>query len=156
MRSDCQLWTFNTEVTSSPTMVHSPCSHSCPPTLVPSFGDDGEGYGGWRTILSSQGTSSPRTWCFLAISPSSFGPSLAILGRFSSRLGPWAYHSKWPGVPRSFSPTIAHKNPAVRNLEQGVGFWCLLLALKAFRLLMTRYWHFGVRGASPLMLPLQG
>jgi len=61
MRPDCQLRAFNAEVTGSPTMVLSPCSHSCPPTLVPLFGDDGEGCGGWRTALSSQGTSSPRT-----------------------------------------------------------------------------------------------
>ena len=156
MRLDCQLRAFNAEVTSSPTMVLSPCSHSCLPTLVPLFGDDGEGCGGWRTALSSQGTSSPRTWCSSVISPSRFGPSLVILGRLSLRLGPWAYHSKWAGIPRSFGPTIAPQNPVVRNLGRGVGFWCLLLALKAFRLLMTRYWHFGVQGASPLMFPLRG
>ena len=61
MRPDCQLRAFNAEVTGSPTMVLFPCSHSCPPTLVQLFGDDGEGCGGWRTALSSQGTSSPRT-----------------------------------------------------------------------------------------------
>ena len=106
MWPDCQLRAFNAKVTSSPTMVLSPCSHSCPPTLVPLFGDDEEGCGGWRTALSSQGTSSPRTWCSSAISPSSFGPSLVILGRFLPQLDPWAYYPKWAGVPRSFSPTI--------------------------------------------------
>ena len=61
MRPDCQLWAFNAEVTGSSTIALSPCSHSCPPTLVPSFGDDGEGCIGWRFSLSSQDTSSPRT-----------------------------------------------------------------------------------------------
>ena len=61
MRPNCQLRAFNAEVTSSPTMVLLPCSHNCPSTLVPLFGDDGEGCGGWRTAFSSQGTGSPRT-----------------------------------------------------------------------------------------------
>ena len=103
MRPDCQLWGFNAKVIGSPTMVLLPCSHSCPPTLVPLYGDDGEGCGGWRTALSSQGTSSPRTWCSSAISPSSFRSSLVIFGCFPPRLGPWAYYSKWVGVPRPFS-----------------------------------------------------
>ena len=105
MRPDCQLRAFNAEVTDSPTMVLLPCSHNCPPTLVPLFGNDREGYGGWRTALSSQGTNSPRTWWSSAISSSSFSSSLVILGRFPPRLGPWAYYSKWAGVPRSFGPT---------------------------------------------------
>ena len=123
MRPDYQLRAFNAEVTGSPTMVLSPCSHSYPPTLVPLFGDDGEGCDGWRTTLSSQGTSTPRTWCSSAISSSSFGPSLVILGRFPPQLGPWAYYPKWAGVPKSFGPTIAPQNLAVRNLRRGVGFW---------------------------------
>ena len=53
MRLDCQLQAFNAEVTSSPTIALSPCPHSCPPTLVPLFGDDGEDCSGWRTALSS-------------------------------------------------------------------------------------------------------
>ena len=106
MRPDCQLRAFNAEVTGSPIMVLSPCSHSCPPTLVPLFGDDGEGCGGWCTALSSQGTGSPRTWCSSTISPSSFGPSLVIFGRFPPQLSPWAYYPKWARVPRSFGPTI--------------------------------------------------
>ena len=57
MRPDCQLRAFNAEVTSSSTITLSPCSHSCPLTLVPSFGDDGEGCGEWRIVLSSQDTS---------------------------------------------------------------------------------------------------
>ena len=46
MRPDCQLRAFNTEVTGSSTIALSPCSHSCPSTLVPSFGDDREGCSG--------------------------------------------------------------------------------------------------------------
>ena len=108
MRLDCKLQAFNAEVTGSSTIALSPCSHSCPPTLVPSFGDDGEGCGGWRIALSSQDTSLPRTWCFSVISPSSFRPSLVILGRFPPRLGPWAYYSQWAGAPKSFGPTIIY------------------------------------------------
>ena len=108
MRPDCQLRAFNAEMTGSPTIVLLPCSHSYPPTLIPLFGDDGEGFGEWCTALSSQGTSSPRTWCSSAISPSSFGPSLVILGCFPPQLGPWAYYPKWAGVPRSFGPTITN------------------------------------------------
>ena len=61
IRPDCQLRAFNAEVTGSSTIALSPCSHSCRPTLVPSFGDDGEGYGGWRIAFSSQDTNLPRT-----------------------------------------------------------------------------------------------
>ena len=53
MRPDCQLRVFNAEVTCSFIIALSPCSHSCPSTLVPSFGDDGEGCGRWRIALSS-------------------------------------------------------------------------------------------------------
>ena len=61
MQPDYQLQAFNVKVTGFPTMVLLTYSHSCPPTLVPLFGDDGEGCGEWRTALSSQGTSLPRT-----------------------------------------------------------------------------------------------
>ena len=82
MRSDYQLQAFNAEVIGSSTIALSPCSHSCPPMIVPSFGDDEEGCSGWRIALSSQDTSLSRTWHFSAIYPSSFGPSLAIHRRF--------------------------------------------------------------------------
>ena len=88
MQPDCQLRAFNAEVTSSFTIALSPCSHSCPLTLVPSFGNDGEDCCGWCIALSFHGTSSPRTWRSLAISPNSFGPSLAILRCFPPRPGP--------------------------------------------------------------------
>ena len=106
MQPDCLLRAFNAEVTGSSTIVLSPCSHSCPPTLVPLFRDDGEGCGGWRIALSSQDTSLLRTWRSSVISPSRFGPSLVILGRFPLRLGPWAYYSKWAEAPKSFGPTV--------------------------------------------------
>ena len=124
MWPDCQLRAFNAEVTGSFTIAFSPCFHSCPPTLVPSFGDVREGCSGWRIALSSQDTSLPRTWRSSAISPSSFRSSLVILGPFPPRLGLWAYYSKWVGAPRSFGPTIAPQNPAIRNLGRGGGFWC--------------------------------
>ena len=53
MWPDCQLRAFNAEVTGSSTIALSPCSPSCLSTLVPSFGDDGEGCGGWRIVYSS-------------------------------------------------------------------------------------------------------
>ena len=134
MRPDCQLRAFNVEVTGSPTMVLSPCSHSCRPTLVPLFGDDGEGCGGWRTALSSQGTSTPRTWCSSAISPSNFGPSLVILGHVPPRLGPWAYHSKWAGVPRSFGPTSVY----FKNLT--IEFYIFTLLIHISNFISTRYY----------------
>ena len=72
MQPDCQLRAFNAEVTGSSTIVLSPCSHGCPSTLVPSFGDDGEGCGGWRIVLSSQDTSCrghdvPRRFLLVAV-----------------------------------------------------------------------------------------
>ena len=88
MRPDCQLQAFNAEVTDSFTIALSPCSHSCPPTLVPSFGNDGEGCVGWCIALSFHDTNSPRTWRSSATSPNSFRPSLVILGRFPPRPGP--------------------------------------------------------------------
>ena len=104
MRPDCQLRAFNAEVTGSFTIALSPCSHSCPPTLVPSFKNDEEGYCGWCIALSFHGTSSPRTWRSSVISPNSFGPSLVILGRFPPRPGPlglivdmgWGTQILWP------------------------------------------------------------
>ena len=123
MRPDCQLRTFNAEVTGSFTIVLSPCSHSYPPTLVPSFGNDGEGCGGWCIALPFHGTSSPRTWRSSAISPNSFGPSLIILGRFPPWPGPLGLIFEMGRAPRSFGPTITPQNPAVRNLGRGGGFW---------------------------------
>ena len=61
MRPDCQLRAFNAEVIGSFTIALSPCSHSCPSTLVSSFGNDEEGCCGWCIAFSFHGTSSPRT-----------------------------------------------------------------------------------------------
>ena len=79
MWPDCQLRAFNSEVIDSFTIALSPCSHSYPPTLVPSFGNDGEGCYGWCIAFSFHDTSSPRTWRSSVISPNSVGPSLIIL-----------------------------------------------------------------------------
>ena len=87
MWPDCQLRAYNAEVTGSFTIALSPCSYSCPPTLVPSFRNDGEGCSGWCISLSFHDTSSSRTWRSSAISPNSFGPSLVILRRFPPRPG---------------------------------------------------------------------
>ena len=137
MRPDCQLWTFNAEVTGSSTIALS-CSHSCLPTLVPSFGDDREGCSGWRIALSSQDTNSPRTWRSSAISPSSFEPFFVILGCFSPRLGIWAYYSKWAGAPRSFDPTTTNKclvkiwKYAFSNFKATLSIWISCLKKSCF------------------------
>ena len=90
MLSDCQLRAFNAKVTGSSTITLSPCSHSCPSMLVPSFG-------GWRGRLRwmaycpfFSGHQLPWTRHSSTISPSSCGPSLVILERFPPRLGSWA------------------------------------------------------------------
>ena len=75
-------------MTDSFTIALSPCSHSYPPTLVPSFENDGEGCCGWCIALSFHDTNSPRTWRSSAISPNSFGPSLVIFERFPPWPGP--------------------------------------------------------------------
>ena len=72
MRPDYQLQAFNAEMTGSCTIALSPCSHNCPSTLVPSFGDDGEGCDGWRIVLPSQDTSRrghdvPRRFLLVAV-----------------------------------------------------------------------------------------
>ena len=72
MRPDCQLRAFNAEVTDSFIIALSPCSHSCPPTLVPSFGTTG------RAALDG----------VLPFPPNNFGSSLVILRRFPPRPGP--------------------------------------------------------------------
>ena len=106
MRLDCQLRAFNAEVTGSCTIALSPCLHSCPSTLVPSFG----GWRGWLRWIAYYPFFSRqelrRTRRSSAISPSSCGPSLVILGRFPPRLGPQAYYSEWARAPRSFGPTL--------------------------------------------------
>ena len=107
MRPDCQLRAFNAKVTGSCTIALSPCFHSCPFTLVPSFG----GWRGWLWWIAYcpffSGQELPRAHRSSAISPSSCGPSLVIFGRFPPQLGPQAYYSEWAGTPRSFGPTIA-------------------------------------------------
>ena len=106
MRPDCQLRAFNAEVTGSCTIALSPCFHSCPSTLVLLFGR----WRGWLWWIAYcpffSGQELPRTRRSSAISPSSCGPSLVILGRFPPRLGPRAYYSEWTGAPRSFGPTV--------------------------------------------------
>ena len=106
MQPDCQLRAFNAEVTGSCTIALSPCFHSCPFTLVPSFG----GWRGWLRWIAYcpffSGQELPRTRRSSAISLSSCGPSFVILGHYPPLLGPRAYYSEWAGAPRSFGPTV--------------------------------------------------
>ena len=105
MRSDCQLRAFNAEVTGSCTIALSPCFHSCPTMLVPSFG----GWRGWLRWIAYypffSGQESPRTRCSSAISPSSCGPSLVILGHF---LIGWALGLIIRNGPRRPDPLAPH------------------------------------------------
>ena len=87
MRPDCQLQAFNTEVTGSCTIALSPCFHSCPSTLVPSFG----GWRGWLRWIAYcpffSGQELPRTCRSLAIFLTSCGPSLVYPWTLSSSVG---------------------------------------------------------------------
>ena len=105
MRPDYQLRAFNAEVTNSSIIVLPPCPHSCPPTLVLSFAATGRAALDGVLLFPFHDTSSPRTGRPSAMSPSSFGPSLVILGRFPPRPGPLGLILKWAGAPRSFGPT---------------------------------------------------
>ena len=92
------------------------------------------------------------------------GLSLLVLGHiFLLGMG-HGLDMKWAEVTNSFGPTIAPKNPAVRLLGRGGGFWCSrayvmtgrvlspLLAPGPLRLPKARFWRFGVRGALSLIL----
>ena len=105
MRPDYQLRAFNAEVTNSSIIVLPPCPHSCPPTLVLSFAATGRAALDGVLLFPFHDTSSPRIGRPSAMSPSSFGPSLVILGRFPPRPGPLGLILKWAGAPRSFGPT---------------------------------------------------
>ena len=50
------------------------------------------------------------------------GPSLFILGRFFFLGVGLRLDMKWVGLAKSFGPTIAPQNPAVRTLGRGGGF----------------------------------
>ena len=121
MRPDCQLRAFNAEVTTSTRIAFLPCSYGWPIGLEISFG-----------IL--EGTASSD----VAPSPSVFwstankvvlgsiswqsGFPLFVLGHFFLLGMGLGFDMKWAGVPRSFGPTIASQNYAVRLLRQGGGF----------------------------------
>ena len=116
---------------------------SLSPYVSPFIWDDWEGYFRWCAALSFHDIGSPRTRWSSAMPPSSFGPSLVILGRFSSSAWALGLILKWVRAPRSFGPTIAPQNPAVRILGREEGFdvlgvphrlvkSCHLLAFRAF------------------------
>ena len=125
MRPNCQLQAFNAEVTNSFVIALSPCSHSCPLTLVPSFGNDGKGCCGWCIALSFHDTSSPRTWQSSMISPNSFGPSLVILERCPPQLGPLGLIFEMGGGTQILWP---------HTLNYSI-FWCVLVNFNL-------YWDF--------------
>ena len=122
MRPDCQLQAFNAEMTSSSTIVLSPCSHSCPSTLVPSFGDDREGCGGWRIVLSSQDTSCrghdvPRRFLLVAVGLPQPSLDVFLLG--------WAlglFIRNGPGRPNPLAPQQPLKILLSGTLDGKQGF----------------------------------
>ena len=74
-----------------------------------------------------------------------FKPSLFVLGHFfllGVGLGP---DMKWAGVAKSFGPTIAPQNPAVRLLGRKGRFWCPRALVMASRVLFP----VSVRAFSP-------
>ena len=108
MRPDCQLRTFNADVINSSIIILPPCPYSCPPTLVLSFAMTGRAALDGVPLFPFHDIGLSRIGRSSTLPPSSFGPSLVILGCFPPQLGPWAYYPKWAGVPRSFGPTITN------------------------------------------------
>ena len=130
--------------------------------LVPSFGNDGEGCGGWCIALSFHGNSLPRTWRSSAISPNSFGPSLVILGRFPPRPRPlglifemgrgaqilWPHNS--PSKSCYLDPRTGRRVLMSSGYLTGLSSLVICWRLRLFRLLTTRFWRFGILSVSPL------
>ena len=97
-----------------------------------------------------------------AISPNSFGLSLVILGRFPPRPVPLGLIFEmgrgtqilWPHNSPSKScypePRTGEEGFDVFELPHWLVKSCHLLALKAFRLLTTCFWCFGILSVSPL------
>ena len=102
------------------------------------------------------------------ISPNSIGPSLAIFGRFPPRPGPlglivemgqgtqilWPHNS--PSKSCCLEPRTGRRVLTFLGLHHGRLSFAFLRVPEFLRLSMARFWRFGVRGASPLMLPFRG
>ena len=82
MRSDCQLWVLNAEVTASPRIAPPPCPHSSFPVLVLFFGTTGRAAFEGVLLFSFSDPSFLRTGWSSAKPHSSLGPSLFILACF--------------------------------------------------------------------------
>ena len=137
MRSDCQLRTFNVEVTASSIIAPPPCPYSCPPVLVPSFGTTGRvALDGVLLFLSMtsirRGHDGPRRYL-----PATLGLPYSSSDVFPSSAWALGLILIWAGVPRSFGPTIAPQNPAVRLLGRRGGFLCPRGTLPACQVLSS-------------------
>ena len=160
MRPDCQLRAFNAEVIDSPIIVLPPCPHSCPSMLVLSFATTGRAALDGVLLFPFYDTGSPRIGWSSAMPPSSFGPSLVILGRFPPQLGPlgliyikmgqgtqilWPHNS--PSKSCCLDPRTGRRILMFSSLYHGRLSLVSLWAPRFLRLPMRRSWRFGVRGA---------
>ena len=122
------------EVAASPGITFLPWSYDWPTTLGTSFGMLKETASGGvalspSMILVCRGQGRPRQYILaiwiLFVRPQTFLPP---------RHEPWARY-EMGRVPKSFGPTIAPQNPAVRLLGRGGGFWCSRAYVRADRVL---------------------
>ena len=106
MRPDCQLRTFNAEVTASSTIAPPPCPYSCPPVLVLLFWTIGrvamDGVPLFPSMTPAcRGQDSPRR-----LLPATLGLLYSFSDVFPSSDWALGLIFKWAGVPRSLGPTI--------------------------------------------------
>ena len=115
----------------------------------------------------------PLVACRFLLPWSRFTENRIVFGNVSWQLGPSLFilgmgiglDMEWAGVAKFFGPTIAPKNPIVRLLRRGQGFWCPRAYVTAGRVLSpvsarasspaqvkARSLRFGVRGALSLIL----
>ena len=146
MRLDCQLRAFNAEVTASPRIALS--------TMLLWLAHWARNFlwDARRDCLWLRGVFPlPRFWFAkdkVVLSSISWqsGFPLFVLGYFFLLGMGLGLDMKWARVPRSFGPTIAPQNPAVRLLGRKGGFWCS----RAY--IMARSRCFGIWGALSLIL----
>ena len=162
MRPDCQLRAFNAEVIDSPIIVLPPCPHSCPSMLVLSFATTGRAALDGVLLFPFYDTGSPRIGSS-AMPPSSFGPSLVILGRFPPQPGPlgliyikmgqgtqilWPHNS--PSKSCCNDPRTGMRVLMSSGYPIGLSSLVICWRIGFFRLLTTRLLPFGILSVSPL------
>ena len=106
MRSDCQLRTFNAEVTASSTIAPPPCPHSCPPVFVLLFGTTGrvamDGVPLFPSMTPAcRGQDGPRQLLLATL-----GLPYSFSDVFPSSNWALGLIFKWAEVPRSLGPAV--------------------------------------------------